>query len=462
MPESTETPIVPPWYGWTQEETIEYLNSLRENNELTICEHCDDVYLFRDANRPAFVNSERIEDAWWVNPTLHIPTSRATLVRSVWVEGHYDFTTDWHNDARFTYSDEHYDHICGSCHEDASERNYEAEEQYNEENNDDESSEYVHDYSYRPYPVFFHTVQQFGSDATLVDYSRNPRVADTRTLSPASWGGASAVQIPYCGMELEMSRERSSINVNDAARRLCQVAESYSYLKWDGSVSNGFELVTHPHTLETWSHRDELWSALDYLRQNGWRSWNSSSSCGLHIHINNASFGNVGHAMRFLKFIFNNRDPLVRFAGRDSSYARFNYDEFVMRQYHTGYDDDGRPVYERYSLGDVVKKKVVNDNRYLAVNAQGRHTFELRFFKGNMNPKAVRACLEFVYALHEYSKDLTSHDCVARNALTWRPFLAFISRKSSEPNFQYRRLYDRLTIANRNGDNGFLNTGGEE
>jgi hypothetical protein len=84
-----------------------------------------------------------------------------------------------------------------------------------------------------------------------------------------------------------------------------------------------------------------MWSALDYLRNNGWRSWSSSSSCGLHIHINNASFVDVGHAMRFLKFIYMNKNPLIAFAGRDSSYARFNFDEFVQREVQSGWNDDG-------------------------------------------------------------------------------------------------------------------------
>ena len=456
MPESTDTQQVPPipdWVSWDEDQSTEYVTDVANR-----CDYCGEIYFVRamtPSRLPAFIaNDETLSAEIWVTPTLgRHPSDDEPLVR--WSHlSRYTFQEDYSRDCSYDALDEHYDYLCSGCEENRSEANYEAEESNNED-----SSEYVHDYSYRPRTAFF-----FKSDVG-VDYMRAPNLSEAGrrgVLSPASYDGATPVQEPYFGFELEMTRNDSSMSVNDAAQYLYNKTDQFAYMKWDGSVERGFELVTHPHTLEAYNHRTQLWDALDFLRSRGWRSWNSTSSCGLHIHINNASFSSVGHAMRFLMFVYKNPEPLVRFAGRDSSYARFNFDQFVQREVHVGWNEDGSAKFAVGTVADVVKKKQANDSRYLAVNCQNTHTYELRFFRGNMNPNAVRACLEFVAALHEYTENLTSHDCLVNRALTWRPFLAFVRRKSGEENFRYRRLHERLTMSTRNGDSGFINTAGAE
>ena len=451
MPNTTETQEVPPlpeWLSWDEEQTHDYLV-----DNATTCDCCGDVrFVYEPTFRslPDFIiGNPELSGFQWVTVNINRGYRDGdVLLRLNWLDDGI-VSTVYHCDAQYSAIDEYYDYICDDCADSRSDANYEAE------NNNEDESEFVHDYSYRPRTRFFTVTNGFIDNSLSAQLSE---LGAQNVLSPASYEGLNRVQVPYCGFELEMTRSGSRLTVDEAARALCDATDSFAYMKWDGSVEGGFELVTHPHTLEAYNLRDSLWTALDTLRSRGWRSWNSDSSCGLHVHINNASFATTGHAMRFLMFIYKNREPLVRFAGRDSRYARFEFDQFVQRQIHVGWNDDGTPRYEIGSVKDVVTKKQVNDNRYLAVNAQNAHTYELRFFRGNMNPAAVRGCLEFVYALHEYTQDLTSHDCLVNRALTWRPFLAFIRRKSADENFRYRRLYDRLTVAKRNGDNGFLDT----
>lgn len=455
MPEIVETPPdVPHWYNWTMEETREALEVECEEGNLAVCECCDSTILLRAVRRPSFADMTRDEDRSWVTTQVHRTVDSDPLYRLDWVRfENYGWTTQWFRDVEYNNIDENYQYICQNCHEERS---------YEDDQNSESESDYVHDYGFRPRVTFF-TADAFG-EITSSRYATLAPAGLAGKHSPASLNEGSAVQIPYFGFELEMTRERSDIGVNQAARYIYERlgSDTVGYMKWDGSVDGGFELVTHPHTLEAYNSRTELWGVLEHLRENGWRSWRSSSSCGLHIHINNASFVTAGHAMRFLLFVYRNREPLVRFAGRDSSYARFDYDSFVQSSHLVGYDDNGDAIWRRGSLMDIVKKKTVNEGRYMAVNCQNNNTYELRFFKGNMNSLAVRACLEFVHALHAYTEGLTSHDCLVNRALTWRPFLAFVKRKSAEDNFPYRRLYERLLLGNRNGDNGFLNTGGGE
>jgi hypothetical protein len=455
MPEETQTPTLPPWYFYTVEETIQHFDDLADNGEVLRCDCCGDVYLLRRVPTPDFVDSSSPRsDRLWVRADTNSGNNVDVLLRYDWLSASRSVTIAWRRDASYSAIDEYYDYVCEGCHDSLAEREYEAENEQNEDN-----SEYVHDYGYRPRVIFFDAV----SDG--VGSSRHASLAALGLLgrlSPASYNGETPVQKPYFGFELEMTREESDMSVDSAARYMFDRVDSFAYMKWDGSVERGIELVTHPHTLEAYNNRQDLWDAIEHLRSHGWRSWKSSSSCGLHIHINNASFSSVGHAMRFLMFVYKNREPLVRFAGRDSHYARFDFDQFVQREVHAGYNDDGSPRYEIGTVADVVKKKQMNDSRYLAVNCQNTNTYELRFFRGNMNTNAVRACLEFVAALHEYTENLTSHDCLVNRALTWRPFLAFVRHKSGQENFRYRRLHERLTMATRNGDSGFINTGGAE
>lgn len=463
MPEQVETPEVPPipdWVSWDDTQTVEYAS---EN--APTCNHCESIQLVREirpSNLPSNIrNNPELSAHDWVHVVGDRGAGRdgdVPLLRWEHLDG-ADFTVSSECDTYFEYLDggTSYDYLCGNCYDELNDSNNEAQSDYEAEYND--RTEYVHDYGYRPRTSFFNVIDNRVESMRFAVLSE---VGRKGVLSPASYNGDTHVQEPYFGFELEMTRQSSGFTVDDAARYLHDRTENFAYMKWDGSVDHGFELVTHPHTLEAYNARTELWDALDFLRSRGWRSWNSDSSCGLHIHINNASFSSVGHAMRFLMFVYKNREPLVRFAGRDSHYARFDFNQFVQREVHVGWNDDGSAKFAVGTVADVVKKKQVNDSRYLAVNCQNTHTYELRFFRGNMNPNAVRACLEFVAALHEYTEHLTSHDCLVNRALTWRPFLAFVRRKSAEDNFRYRRLYDRLTLSRRNGDNGFINTSGAE
>jgi len=442
MPDN-ETEIQPPErpesLSWTWDEWSKWIS-----DTAYCCESCEETRLLTYvSDRPAYANpDDRGERHWYSTRIRYGAGGEGDVLIPERVVTRMDYiSTDFHRSVEFENLGSHYDYLCDSCYGSLCEQD------------EQRSSSYVHSYGYRPTPMFFDAVGGVVRERDIM----TPAGASGKR-SEASYNGRTREQFPVFGFELEMSDEHEELDYDECASFLNDRIGSFSYLKEDGSVGNGFELVTHPHTLNAYNLRTELWDALNYVRENGWRSWKSSSSCGLHIHINTASFHTVGHAMMFLKFIFANRDPLVRFAGRDSTYARFDYDSFVQRHVHTGWNDNGSPTYELASVADVVKRKQVNDNRYLAVNAQNSHTYELRFFRGSLNPKTVRACLEFTQSLHDYTSRLTSHDVLVNRALTWRPYLAFVRSQSKNDDFKYRNLYERLLTARRNPDMEFINS----
>lgn len=94
----------------------------------------------------------------------------------------------------------------------------------------------------------------------------------------------------YFGVELEVD----GVGENDYSAEdvMCignRKAE-HIYCKHDGSLNGGFEIVTHPMTLDY--HKNIMpWRAvLDELKEIGYLS-HQTSPCGLHIHVSRDGFG---------------------------------------------------------------------------------------------------------------------------------------------------------------------------
>ena len=142
----------------------------------------------------------------------------------------------------------------------------------------------INDYSYKPDPIFY------GSD----------------TL--------------YMGVEIELDEGGESDN---QARKLLEIANAESeriYCKHDGSLNDGFEVVSHPMTLE-YHMKSMPWQAvLEKARQLDYRS-HQAKTCGLHVHVNRTAFGdNIAEQeeviARILYFFEKHWEELLKFSRR--------------------------------------------------------------------------------------------------------------------------------------------------
>ena len=210
--------------------------------------------------------------------------------------------------------------------------------------------------------------------------------------------------------------------------------EDIVYLKDDGSLSNGFEIVTHPMTLD-YAMNHLKWGGITALKRMGFESW-SASTCGLHIHMSRSAFTDDKHLFKFVKFIYSNRIDLVRFVGRESSYAKFGLDNFVSSwvDYDTG-------IRQQNSLMKMLKNNDTNNDRYCAVNIQNAHTVELRFFKPSLNVTTVQAALQFCKASFDYTDMLTTREVVGNNALAFMSFRKWVRNRTDK----YEILDTRIT-----------------
>jgi hypothetical protein len=235
-------------------------------------------------------------------------------------------------------------------------------------------------------------------------------------------------QLYYLGYELEVEVDEDDDKYGIAEDLLRAVNQSvtdskYVYLKEDGSLEHGFEIVTHPFTLEY--HQQFDLSFLERLSSHGVRSWDRDT-CGFHVHVSRSAFTirqensemrryNKAHELRFTSLIYLNRDKFTRFAGRESNdYASF-------------YSDDDNSV----SAHVLRKAKGREGTRFQAVNVQNSNTIEVRIFRGSLKKERVLANLELVHACVEYTRWPTesvikSFKSADDNAFRWNRFRSWL------------------------------------
>jgi len=310
------------------------------------------------------------------------------------------------NEWELTYSEYYSTDCCGECHDRG--RDYEEEEE-----REREESSHIHSYSYRPRPTFMNSDGHTSLYASL----------DESTLRPQL----------YLGYELEVEyhgREYSGIGAE-------MLMEKYNsptpiYLKSDGSLDNGFEIVSMPGTLEYFTQHFD-WSGIKKLATMGYKAWNNSH-CGLHIHMSRNAFTSDRHLFLFIKFIFANREGLVQFSGRESHYAKFGIENFL----NAYWDYDRQQQVRHRKLMDVVKGYDSNNDRYMAVNVQNANTIELRFFRPSLKTTTVLSALEFCDASFRYVNEISLPDVLKNNALGWNSFRSWVDSVGKYPTLRER------------------------
>lgn len=279
-----------------------------------------------------------------------------------------------------TYEDHTPGTVCENCYDnytytcDDCGQTYWDGNHYCEAEDDDEGC--IHDYSYKPRPFFF------GEG----DY--------------------------HLGIELEVEAcGNSRVEGADIVR---SVLGERVYMKSDGSLDDGFEIVSHPHSLQEYATKFD-WSVLERLRKNGYRSWNTDT-CGLHVHVSRTAFGRIytrkdiakaqAHELRFMKLIYDNQRQVERIAGRSSNH-------------YASFSDKGRLV-------SKVKNGSQSNGRYSVVNTDNTNTVEVRIFKGSLRKERVMSAIEFVTAAVEYTRDLKVTG--SKNTLSWLHFTAYVAQ----------------------------------
>ncbi len=220
------------------------------------------------------------------------------------------------------------------------------------------------------------------------------RAWDYDVLNTLNFLGQPADKL-WLGVELEVEcKSDSGRHRGELADVVAAAMAGFAVLKSDGSLNDGFEIVTAPATIEI--HREE-WTKRFYGKSfiKGLRSWDAGT-CGLHVHISRQPLSKLTQA-KIVGFcnIEENRTWMKKLAGRTSSYAEFKDVERLGKQWGS------------------------QSSRYRVVNVENDDTLEFRIFKGSLRPERLWRALEFVHSLVKFCEQTSLEKLQASQYLEW-------------------------------------------
>jgi hypothetical protein len=223
----------------------------------------------------------------------------------------------------------------------------------------------VHEYDYKPSPMFHR------AEGETLDFSR-----------------------PCFGFELEVDNGPTDHDEHiKAAGLVPETGCDTFYCKHDGSLTTGFEIVSHPGTWSYWASHELAFC--DVLKAAGYKSYDTST-CGMHVHVSRSALSKLD-IFKLLEFAKHNPHFMYRVSRRKS--------ESHMNEW-ASVDEAQRGTLAKKAKGD----EDVSLEKYEAINLVPSRTIEFRIFRGTLDKAALRRNLSFVAALVAYVKECGIHE----------------------------------------------------
>lgn len=255
-------------------------------------------------------------------------------------------------------------------------------------------SKSIHDYNYKPEPIFYN----------LGHCNR------------------------YMGVELEIDNGGEQSSKADQILAIANVGDEHLYCKHDGSLEDGFELVTHPMTICYHEKKMPWCNILAKAKSLGYVS-HQAGTCGLHVHVNRDAFGTTVEEQdaciaRVLYFFEKHWEELLKFSRRTQRQlerwaARYGLKENPKDILHTAKGD------QRY-------------NRYTCVNLTNSETIEFRMFRGTLKLNTLLATLQLIDRICDIAINLS--DEVVKT-MSWTTFVSGCTQKELVQYLKERRIY---------------------
>lgn len=250
----------------------------------------------------------------------------------------------------------------------------------------------IHDYYYKPTPIFYGDGNRF------------------------------------FGVELEIDGAGED---NDNAAEILHIANAeqpLAYCKHDGSLDEGFEIVTHPMTLDFHLHGMPWEQIVEKAKKLGYTS-HQAGTCGLHVHVNRNAFGSTESTQdatiaRTLFFFEKFWDELLKFSRRTQG----QLNQWAARY---GYKDQPHEILDHAKSGR-------HAGRYTAVNLTNADTVEFRMFRGTLKYNTLIATLELLDCIIDAAIYLTDDDL---KAMSWSSFVIGCTQPELMQYLKERRLY---------------------
>lgn len=255
---------------------------------------------------------------------------------------------------------------------------------------------YIHNYSYKPNPVF---------------HGRGTM---------------------FFGVELELDKGGED---DYKAQEILDCTDcDHLYIKHDGSLDDGMELVSHPMTLGYHQIGMPWQEILETAVHLGYRS-HQTDTCGLHVHVNRKAFGCDRSEQdevisRILYIVERFWQEMLKFSRR----TEYQIDRWAARY---GIKDNPKQVMDNAKKGDR--------GRYACINLCNYNTIEFRIFRGTLKYNTFIATLQMVEHICLTAMELTDKEITE---LSWPEF---IERTNYDELIQYlkeRRLYINEPVEN--------------
>jgi hypothetical protein len=254
----------------------------------------------------------------------------------------------------------------------------------------------IHSYNFKPYPLFYSEPNN-----QYDDYPHG---------------------FLMMGVENEID-EGGESNYN--AQKLLEIANEaadHMYVKRDGSLKDGFELVSHPMTLKYHTQVMPWKKILSHALKLGYKS-HAPGTCGLHIHVSKAAFGrNIEEREevigRILFFIEQFWPQLLIFSRRT---------EDQMKRWAARYGIKSNPK-------ETLEQAKINYARYVALNIHNIATVEFRIFRGTLKYEVFLAALQLVDAICQAAIAISDEDL---QNLTWDEFVSGVDEYSKPELINY-------------------------
>lgn len=216
----------------------------------------------------------------------------------------------------------------------------------------------------------------------------------------------------FFGVELEVNVPNNTEDPRHYGHVANSIFGSDAYLKHDGSVGFGFEVVTKPMSLlyhKSYGWRDRLKKA----SHKGFSSY-ANGACGLHIHVSKNALTPIQwwKVMQFMSHGSSWR-KVVKFSKRNSSQ--------ISRWC------------KHFDFGDVRTAKIMKqdnavhkiEDRYVALNVTD-HTVEFRIFRGTLKYDRLFSSILFCDALVQMAREIGIGAFATQDP--WDLFMDFISK----------------------------------
>ncbi len=188
----------------------------------------------------------------------------------------------------------------------------------------------------------------------------------------------------FFGVELEVEvvqnneRNKKALAIRDYVNDLDLNTDLPVVFERDGSLNNGFEIISQPFGLD--NHR-KLWEwTKDTTITRGLRS-HLTDTCGLHVHVNRDSLTNLTIA-RAVYFV--------------NHQANKHLISTIARRYNAGYCKAKSKKLSTSHRSDMAE-------RYEMINITNSKTIEFRIFRGSLKYEAIIAAIEFCHAVLNFA-----------------------------------------------------------